>query len=80
MPAGGGDPKRIGDGLVVKIRPDFSRGGADLWDTRDVVVALLEERQELFAAIAGAADFAAFKVAAAALSAKIELIDAVQGL
>jgi hypothetical protein len=75
MPAGGGDPKQIGDGQIVKIRPDFSRGGADLWDMRDVVVAQIEERQELLAALAGAADFASFKTAAAGLVARVELID-----
>jgi hypothetical protein len=75
MPAGGGDPKRIGDGTTVKIRPNFSRGNIDIWDLRDIVVALIEERQELFAEIAAAADFAAFKTAAAGLTAKIELID-----
>lgn len=75
MPAGGGDPKKIGDGQTVKIRPDYSRGGADLWDARDVLVAQIEERQELLAALAGAADFASFKSAAAALEAKIVLID-----
>ena len=75
MPVGGGDPKQIGDGQVVKIRPDFSRGNADLWDTRDIVVALMEERQELFAALAGAGSFAAFQTAAAALTAKIQIID-----
>jgi hypothetical protein len=75
MPAGGGDPKQIGDGTVVKIRPDFSRGGADLWDMRDVVVAQIEERQELLAALASAGDFATFKSNAAALVARVELID-----
>lgn len=80
MPVGGGDPKQIGDGLVVKIRPDFSRGGADLWDVRDLAVALMEERQELFAALAGAANFAAFQAAAAALTPKVELIDSVPSI
>lgn len=75
MPAGGGDPKQIGDGQTIKIRPEFSRGGSDIWDTRDIVVALIEERQELFAALAGAANFAAFQTAAAALRPKLELLD-----
>jgi hypothetical protein len=77
MPIGGGDPKQIGDGLVVKLRPDAGRGSADIWDLRDIVVALIEERQELFATIAGAADFATFKTNAAALTAKLELIDTI---
>lgn len=75
MPAGGGDPKRIGDGTTVKIRPNFGRGNIDIWDIRDIVVALIEERQELFAIIASEATHADFKTAAALLTAKIELID-----
>lgn len=67
MPVGGGDPKVLGDGQVVQIRPDYGRGNADIWDTKDVVVGLLEERENLRAAVAGAVDFAAFKVAVAAL-------------
>jgi hypothetical protein len=77
MPIGGGDPKQIGDGLVVKIRPDAGRGNADVWDLRDIVVALIEERQELFAIIASEATYADFQTAAAALTAKIELIDTI---
>ena len=50
MPIGGGDPKKLRDGLVVKVRPDYSRGGADLWDTRDAVVALCEELDKIYAA------------------------------
>ncbi len=46
MPAGGGNPKISGDGTIVKIRPDYRRGGADLWDARDVLVAQIEERQD----------------------------------
>jgi hypothetical protein len=61
---GGGDPKRLGDGLVVKLRPDATRGNADIWDTRDAVVALMEELDDLYALVAAAADFAAFKLAA----------------
>ena len=75
MPAGGSNPKQIGDGTTVKIRPDYSRGGADLWDARDVLVAQIEERQELLAALAGAATYGDFKTAAAALTARVELID-----
>lgn len=55
MPAGGGDPKVIGDGQIVKIRPEFSRGNTDIWDTRDVIVALMEENAELRAALVAAA-------------------------
>lgn len=80
MPAGGGDPKQIGDGQVVKIRPDFGRGNADVWDLRDIVVALIEERQELFAIIASEANYGDFQTAAAALTAKLELIDDAPGV
>lgn len=80
MPVGGGDPKQIGDGQIVKIRPDFGRGNADVWDVRDITVALIEERQELLAALAGAVDFAAFKTAAAALTARLQIIDDAPGV
>lgn len=80
MPAGGGDPKQIGDGQVVKIRPELGRGNSDVWDLRDITIALIEERQELFAAIAAAADHAAFKTAAALLTPKLEIIDAAPGV
>lgn len=62
MPVGGGDPKQLGDGMVVKIRPDYGRGGADLWDTRDVIVAICEELDKIYAA-SQLADFSAFKAA-----------------
>ena len=77
MPVGGGDPKQIGDGLVVKIRPDFGRGNADVWDIRDITVALIEERQELLAALAAAGTYGDFQTAAAALVPKLEIIDSV---
>jgi hypothetical protein len=77
MPAGGGDPKVIGDGNVVKLRPEFTRGNCDVWDLRDVVVALMEEREGLRAALAGAADFPAFKVAVAALPRWVQVIDSI---
>lgn len=75
MPVGGGDPKVIGDGQTVKIRPDFSRGNADIWDVRDIVVALLEERREFKAAVAASVDYATLKAGIAALPDRIELID-----
>lgn len=77
MPVGGGDPKQVGDGLIVKIRPDFGRGNADIWDMRDITVALIEERQELLAALAGAGSYGDFQTAAAALVPKLEIIDSV---
>lgn len=75
MPAGGGDPKVIGDGQVVKIRPEFTRGNCDVWDMRDVLVALLEEREELRAAIAANMDYATFQTAVAALPRWVQIID-----
>ena len=74
MPMGGGDPKRLGDGLVVKIRPDATRGNADIWDTRDAIVALMEEFDAIYAA-SQLADFDAFKAALAAGRTHIKLTD-----
>jgi len=79
MPAGGGDPKRLGDGTVVKIRPEFSRGFSSLQDTRDVCVALMEELDTVYSALAGAADFAAFQTALAAGRTHIKIIDTKDG-
>ena len=42
------DPKKLGDDLVVKIRPDFSRGFADLWEVRDALVAICQELDRLY--------------------------------
>lgn len=75
MPAGGGDPKVIGDGQTVFLRPEFSRGGSDLWDMKDVVVALLEEREEMRAALAASATYALFQTAVAALPRRVVLLD-----
>jgi len=75
MPAGGGDPKVIGDGNVVKIRPEFTRGNCDVWDLRDVVVALLEEREDLRAAVAANMNYADFQTAVAALPRWVQIID-----
>lgn len=80
MPAGGGDPKIIGDGQIVKVRPEFTRGNCDVWDLRDVVVALLEEREELRTAITGAADFAGFQTAVGNLPRWIHIIDSQNNL
>jgi hypothetical protein len=78
MPVGGGNPKQLGDGLVVKLRPDATRGGADLWDMRDALVALMEELDTIYAA-SQLADFAAFKAALAAGRTKIKLLDMANG-
>jgi len=78
MPMGGGDPKRFGDGLVVKIRPDATRGGADLWDMRDAIVALMEEIDTIYAGTQ-LADFAAMKAALASGRTQIKLVDMADG-
>lgn len=75
MPMGGGDPKVLGDGQQVKLRPETTRGNSDIWDVRDAVVAFIEEREELRAALAGAATFADFKVAVALLPRRVAVID-----
>lgn len=80
MPAGGGDPKIIGDGQIVKLRPEFTRGNCDVWDLRDVVVALLEEREDLRAAIANNATYADFQTAVAGLPRWVHIIDSLNNL
>lgn len=75
MPMGGGNPKVVGDGQVVVLRPDATRGNADIWDMKDVVVALIEEREELRAAIAANMDYATFQTAVAALPRWVRIID-----
>jgi hypothetical protein len=79
MPVGGGNPKVLGDGMVVKLRPDATRGGADLWDMRDAIVALMEELDKIYDELAGAADFAAFQTALAAGRTSIKLLDMANG-
>jgi hypothetical protein len=75
---GGGDPKRFGDGLVVKVRPDATRGGADLWDVRDAIVAIMEELDVIYAATQ-LADFATMKAALTAGRTHIVLADMADG-
>jgi len=75
MPIGGGEHKHVGDGAVVKFRPDATLGNTDIWDLRDAIAALVEMDQAWKAALAGAADFASFKAAVAALPDLIEFID-----
>ncbi len=76
MPLGGGDHKVFGDGNVVQLRGDATSGSSDIWEMRDALVALIEERENLRAAVAAAADFAAFKTAVAALPRVIIITDA----
>jgi hypothetical protein len=78
MPVGGGNPKQLGDGMVVKLRPDATRGNADLWDMRDALVALMEELDGVYAA-SQLADFAAFKAALATGRQWIKLADMKNG-
>lgn len=78
MPVGGGNPKKLGDGMVVKLRPDATRGNADLWDMRDALVALMEELDDIYAA-SQLLDFAAFKLALAAGRSHIKLLDMADG-
>jgi hypothetical protein len=75
MPMGGGDPKIVGDGQVVVLRPDATRGNADIWDMKDVIVAFIEERENLRAALAGAVAYADFQAAVAALPRWVKIID-----
>jgi hypothetical protein len=75
MPMGGGNPKIVGDGQVVVLRPEATRGNSDIWDMKDVIVALIEEREELRAALAGAINYGAFQVAVAALPRWVKIID-----
>ena len=79
MPAGGGDPKVLGDGLVVKIRPEWSRGFSSLQDARDVAVALIEELDGIYAALAAEATYADFQTALAAGRTHIKIIDTKDG-
>lgn len=67
MPVIGGDHKVLGDARVVIIRPETTLGNSDIWDTRDIVTAIVEMHNGVKGALAGAVDFAAFKVAVAAL-------------
>ena len=78
MPVGGGNPKQFGDGMVVKLRPDATRGNADVWDLRDAVVALMEELDGVYAA-SQLVDFAAFKAALATGRQWIKLADMKNG-
>lgn len=75
MPMGGGDPKVVGDGQTVFIRPETGRGNSDIWDLRDVLMAFIEERQELRAAIIAAANFGALQTAVATLPRRVQVID-----
>ena len=74
MPFGGGDPKVLGDGLIVKVRPTFGRGNAAIWDLRDGFIALMEELDFIFAA-SQLADFPAFKAALTAGRTVIKVVD-----
>jgi hypothetical protein len=75
MPIGGGDHKHVGDGAIVFIRPDATLGNTDIWDLRDAIAAFVEMHNGVKGALAGAADFAAFKAAVALLPNLVQFID-----
>lgn len=75
MPTGGGDPKVLGDGQVVVMRPETTRGNSDIWDMRDIVVALIEEREDLRTALANSVLYTDFQTAVAALPRWVKVID-----
>ena len=75
MPLGGGDHKVLGDARIVFIRPESTLGNSDIWDTRDLFIAFLEMDNGWKSALAGAATFADFKTAVAALPGLVQLID-----
>jgi len=79
MPVGGGNPKLLGDGMVVKLRPDATRGNADLWDMRDAIVALMEELDKIYAALAASVAYTDFQTALAAGRTHIKLVDMANG-
>lgn len=83
MPIGGGSPKRIGDGMVVYIRPDAGKGNADVWDVYDAVIALMEEIDKIYAALnanpANYGDFATALGAPNAARSWIQLRDRADG-
>lgn len=58
--------KVLGDDQVVTIKGNYSEGLGDMQVTRDAVVAMAQEVQDLYAITAAAADFPAFKIAMAA--------------
>jgi len=78
MPVGGGNPKKLGDGMVVKLRPDATRGNADLWDMRDALVAIMEELDDIYAA-SQLANFGLFTAALAGGRTHIKLLDMADG-
>ena len=58
--------KVLGDDQVVTIKGNYSEGLGDMQVTRDAVVALAQELDDLYTITAASADFAAFKAALAA--------------
>lgn len=74
---GGGDHKVLGDGRVVFFRPESTLGNSDIWDLRDAFVAIVEMDNGVKGALAGAATFADFKTAVAALPSLIQFVDGI---
>ena len=79
MPVGGGNPKNLGDGMVVKLRPEYSRGNTDIWDTRDAIVALMDEFDRIYAALATSATYGDLQTALAGGRTYIKLLDSKDG-
>ena len=58
--------KVLGDSQVVVLRGNYSEGLGDIQATRDAMVAVCQEVQDLYDMVDTAADFNALKVAMAA--------------
>jgi len=58
--------KVLGDSQVVVLRGNYSEGLGDIQATRDAMVAVCQEVQDLYDMVDTAADFDALKVAMAA--------------
>jgi hypothetical protein len=58
--------KVLGDEQVVTIKGNYSEGLGDMQVTRDAVVALAQELNDLYTITAASADYATFQAALAA--------------
>lgn len=58
--------KVLGDAQVVTIKTNYSEGLGDMMITRDAIVAVCQEVDDLYTMVAAAADFAALQTAMAA--------------
>ena len=55
--------KVLGDTQVVTIKGNYSEGLGDMMQTRNAIVAVCQELDDLYTITAAAADFPAFKAA-----------------